>query len=80
MEEIKKQATIKGKLVPCPRFSSAGIGAGSIDLKECIKCEYHQGIELVREADPEKGYLQIDNVKCNLPTMVRISYHIGDVD
>ena len=74
---MEKEIDIKGRVVPCPKFSGITLGAGIIDLQDCEKCEYHQGFMVVRKKS-EKG-LEISEIKCNLPTRIRITYYVSEV-
>lgn len=76
----KLQADIKGKMIPCPRLSTPEIGAGVISLGQCKECGFHQGTSRIREANPEAGQLEIDNVTCGLPTQIRVIYHLGGLN
>ena len=78
--EKKVSANIIGELIPCPKLSNASMGAGIISLEECKKCEFHKGIQLVREGNEEKNYKEINNVICALPTQIRIAFHVEGVN
>ena len=75
----KEEVAILGQMVSCPKFNNAQTGGGMIYLEKCVACDFHKGIDLVREADEEKGELEINNIMCAVPTQIRITRHIGMV-
>lgn len=75
----KEEVSMLGQMVPCPKFNNAQTGGGMIYLEECVKCDLHKGIDLVREANEEKGELEINNIMCAIPTQIRITHHIGTI-
>ena len=62
------------KVIRCRKIRPVAL----IPLSACLKCEYHGHITLTSPGNEQNGLPPVEDVACNLPSLVRVEYFLDD--